>query len=64
MRQDSDVYASSRFPWAAFNKAWLARMMYYAAGKVPQSFGTVTVSGGMANAMCSGMPDGTAVVWE
>lgn len=64
MRQDSDVYASSRFPWAAFNKAWLARMMYYAAGKVPQSFGTVTVSGGMANAMCSGMPDSTAVMWE
>ncbi len=64
MRQEPDVYASDRFPWASFNKAWLARILYYAAGKAPQTFGPVAVNGSSVTAKCTGMPDGTPVAWE
>jgi len=64
MRQEPDVYASDRFPWASFNKAWLARIMYYTAAGTPQAFGPVAVNGASVTAKCANMPDGTQVAWE
>ena len=64
MRQSKNVYAYDLFPWSQFNKVWLARNMYYIANRLPQSFGTVKVTDGIAAVKCSGMPDGMKVFWQ
>ena len=60
----SSEYAAKSFPWNDFNKAWLARLMYYIADRLPTRLTAVQVNSGMVKVTGSGFPDGAELTWR
>ena len=56
--------AYEKFPWSAFNKAWLARIMAYTAGKMDGIISEIAVNGNQVSIKGKNLKDGTALRWK
>ena len=64
MLPNFSALAYEKFPWGDFNKAWLARIMYYTTGKMDGSIADAAVNGNQVTVKSSNLPDGTALSWK
>ncbi len=64
MLPDFSAMAYERFPWSDFNKAWLARLAFYTAGKMDVGILDITINGNSAIVKSHNLKDGTVLVWR
>ena len=63
MNASNDFMACEKFPWSGFNKAWLARLVRYVAGRNDVFLAEVEVKDGTARIKSIGIADGTKLAW-
>ena len=56
--------AHEKFPWSDFNKAWLARLAFYTAGKFDSFISDIAITKNMAVLKTTNFNDGTTLSWK
>ncbi len=64
MPQNNNAYPTEKFPWSAFNSAWCAKIMNYAANRVTGRISQIAVAGKTAKITCENLQDGSAIIWK
>ena len=55
--------AADKFPWHDFNKAWLARLAYYTAGKLNAFISDIKINGDLVSVNSRNLKEGMALNW-
>ncbi len=64
VRPPNEMLTSITFPHKRYSRAWLARMLYYTADRVPSSIEGIEVAGGKAQVRLAGEAQPAELAWH